>query len=207
MMRSVLVLLLPAVCVLSLCFDLRAEPWGATLFYGQLTETHFEEIPFTRPRVEERYLIAGTLRRELISLREILGWAPGRLFLDAEGGLVHKWGHWKKVDHRFQEAILSANLRYDFGKNPVGLESISFGNGFSYAAEKPEYEKQITLNERTSRLLYYMMVETAFGVPSVPDWEVLFRVHHRSGGYGTINGVNGGSNYLCLGVRYNFAWF
>jgi len=209
MKRDVLVLLVPVVCLFGLCTGVRAEtsPWGATLFYGQLTETHFEEIFFSRPRVEERYLLGGMLRRELGAVREALEWAPKGLFLDAEGGLLHKWGDWKGVDHHFQEAVLSANLRYEFGSNPLRLDSISFGNGLSFTMEKPEYEKEITLNERTSQLLYYLMVETAFRVPAAPDWELVLRVHHRSGGYGLINGVNGGSNYLCLGVRYNFAWF
>jgi len=152
-------------------------------------------------------MLSGMLRRELGSVREMIAWAPKRLYLDAECGLVHKWGDWKGIDQRFQEAVLSANLRYDLATNPLCLSGISFGNGLSYATKKPEYEKEITLNDKTSRLLYYMMVEMAFDLPSLSHWELVLRVHHRSGFYGLINDVRGGSNYLGLGLRYNFASF
>lgn len=208
MKRAAIVLCLPVVLLLGLCCEIRAEkPWGTTLIYGQLTQNHFEEIFYTRSRLEERFLLAGMLRRELGAVQEAIGWTPEGLFLDAELGLGYKWGDWRGIDQRFQEAVLSANLRYDLGSNPLGLSSISFGNGLSWTTKKPEYEEEITLNERTSRFLYYMMVETAFHLPSVSDWELVFRVHHRSGGYGTFNDVRGGSNYLCLGLRYNFSWF
>ena len=208
MRRWALVLLALLILFLGPGRDLQAgRPWGASLFYGQLTETHFEEILVTPPRVEERYLLAGALRREIGAVRKVVGWAPQGLYLDAEGGLVHKWGNWQQPDHGFQEAFLSANLRYDPGSNMLGISGISFGNGLSYTRRKPEYEKDITLNDRTARLLYYMMMETAFHLPGTRNWELLFRVHHRSGGYGTFQGVQGGSNYLCLGLRYRFFWF
>jgi hypothetical protein len=208
MKKVVSILLISAVSLLCFSLDLRAEkPWGVTLFYGQLTETHFEETFYTRSQLEERFMLSGMLRRELGSVREMIDWAPRRLYVDAEGGLVHKWGDWKGIDQRFQEAVLSANLRYDPGANLLGLSGISLGNGVSYATKKPEYEKEITLNDKTSRLLYYMMVEMAFHLPSLSHWELVFRVHHRSGFYGLINGVRGGSNYLGFGLRYNFASF
>ncbi|MCF8085561.1 MAG: hypothetical protein K9J48_01585 [Desulfohalobiaceae bacterium] len=208
MKRAILVFCLPVVLLLGMCCELRAEkPWGATLIYGQLTQNHFEKIFYTRSRLEERFMLAGMLRRELGAVQEAIGWAPEDLFLDAELGLGYKWGDWKGIDQRFQEAVLSANLRYDLGSNPLGLSSISLGNGVSWTTKKPEYEEEITLNEKNSRLLYYLMVETAFHVPYVSDWELVLRVHHRSGGYGTFSGVRGGSNYLCFGLRHHFSWF
>jgi hypothetical protein len=208
MKRGALVLCLPFVLLLGLSCQLRAEkPWGATLIYGQMTKSDFVDIFYTTSDLEKRYLLAGMLRRELGSFQEALGWAPEDLYLDAELGLGHKWGGWQGMDQRFQELVLSANLRYDLGRNPLGLDSISWGNGLSYATEKPEYEEELTTNDKTTRLLYYMMVETAFHLPYVSDWKLVFRVHHRSGGYGTFDGVEGGSNYICTGLRYEFAWF
>ena len=149
-------------------------------------------------------MLAAMLRKELGAVRKVISWAPQKLFLDAEGGLVHKWGDWRGMDDSFQEVVASANLRYEWEENPAYLSSVSFGNGLSYTTKRPSYEQEITLNETTSRLLYYMMVEVAAQVPGQRNWELVMRIHHRSGCYGLIQDVRGGSNYMGLGLRYNF---
>jgi hypothetical protein len=173
----------------------------ATLFYGRLSRTDFIEIPYTAPQLENRSMLAVSLRRELFSLRELHPGLPQRLHVDAEGLLAQKWGDWAGFDQQFQEVAGSFNLRYEFGKNPVNLRSLSFGNGLSYTTRSPRYESEITLNGRSSRLLYYMMVDIGFRIPRTEKWRFVLRVHHRSGFYGFFDNVSGGSNYLCFGLR------
>ena len=52
-------------------------------------------------------------------------------------------------------------------------------------------------------LLFYLGPEIALSTADHPEWEVFWRVHHRSGGFGLIAHVNG-SNANVVGVRLNF---
>jgi hypothetical protein len=85
--------------------------------------------------------------------------------------------------------------------------SFAVGEGFSYATSVPAVERDlhgevVGLDNKTSKLLNYLMVEAAFGLPSYPKWNLIFRVHHRSGVFGLFNDVHGGSNTIGIGLRY-----
>jgi len=80
--------------------------------------------------------------------------------------------------------------------------SFAFGNGLSYATGIPNLEvSRLPVN---SRLLYHLLIEMAFPLSIWTGFETFFRVHHRSGGFGLFGGVVGGSDFLCLGLRYRF---
>lgn len=51
--------------------------------------------------------------------------------------------------------------------------------------------------------LYYLGPEISISHAAFPDWEVLARVQHRSGGFSTIANLDG-SNAATLGLRYKF---
>lgn len=53
-------------------------------------------------------------------------------------------------------------------------------------------------------LLFYIGLEVAFSSPATPSWELVYRVHHRSGGYGTLGGVLEGHNANVIGFRHRF---
>ncbi len=77
--------------------------------------------------------------------------------------------------------------------------SFAVGDGFSYASEKPKIE--VAKMGDTSKILNYLMLELECIVPKHPTVSVFARIHHRSGIYGLINGVSGGSNMVTGGVR------
>lgn len=52
-------------------------------------------------------------------------------------------------------------------------------------------------------LLVYLGPEIAFSMVDNPQWEVFWRLQHRSGGYGAIANIDG-SNADVLGIRYKF---
>ena len=184
-----------------------SKPVELTLFYAQLTDEDFIELPFSVPKFKKRYLLGAALRKELFKLKEKLDWAPENIYCDLEGVLVHKWGNWQDDEQSFQEVAGSFNLRYEFADNWIHLDSVSFGNGVSLATDEPEYEKQTTLNGQTSNLLYYLMLDAAFDLPYTEKWQLVLRVHHRSGVFGLINDVDGGSNYIGLGLRCPLDFF
>jgi len=82
--------------------------------------------------------------------------------------------------------------------------SFAFGNGLSFATSEPDLEEQLHPDTGTSQVLYYIAVEFDFALPRAEHWSTILRVHHRSGVFGLVNDVNGGSNALTLGLRYAF---
>lgn len=79
--------------------------------------------------------------------------------------------------------------------------SFAVGNGLSYATADPPLEKMDQKDNKTSRWLYYIYVEMAFEPYNEAQWELFVRVHHRSGVFGLINGIDSGSNFIGVGVR------
>ncbi|BBO69400.1 hypothetical protein DSCA_33300 [Desulfosarcina alkanivorans] len=72
--------------------------------------------------------------------------------------------------------------------------------GPSHATRVPEIE--LETNSDSSRWLIYWFGELTLGPPT-RGWELLFRLHHRSDGFGTI-AADGGSDAVCAGVRFRF---
>lgn len=82
--------------------------------------------------------------------------------------------------------------------------TVAIGDGLSYATAIPPLEASSTTNVGATRLLNYILVETTFAPPSVTDWSLVVRVHHRSGVYGLFDDVEGGSNVLAAGIKFRY---
>ncbi len=82
----------------------------------------------------------------------------------------------------------------------------AFGEGLSYAWKTPPLEPRGDEpgEGESSRLLNYLLLEWEFVVPGQPEWSSFLRLHHRSGVNGLFGGVQGGSNFVGVGVRYTF---
>lgn len=76
------------------------------------------------------------------------------------------------------------------------------GEGLSYVTSVPWIERKN--NDNTKRLLNLMILEATFASPEYPRLQLVLRVHHRSGVYGTFHAGNTGSNDIGLGLRYLF---
>lgn len=79
--------------------------------------------------------------------------------------------------------------------------SFVIGDGFSYATQKPQIE--IDDNGKSAKILNYLIVEWKF-YPIDQEYSIYTRIHHRSGIYGRINDVSGGSNFVTIGFRNYF---
>lgn len=164
--------------------------WNLSIFAGQLTANHFEEV-----------LKPGEL--EFVD-SQLLGLAVGydwplrheRWSLGFEFQVVRHFGlqqHW--------EANLPLILRYH-PKNPWprALDSLAFGIGGSYATRIPVVEVN---NDGASRhSLIYWMAEMEFATRRPGD-SVYFRIHHRSDAFGLLE-PEAGSNALVFGYRRSF---
>ena len=96
-----------------------------------------------------------------------------------------------------------------FGEAIVGLGvrlwvqpwlSFGFVEGISYNTSVSNYER--TFRENFSQLLNYLAFELEASVSD--QLSMVGRIHHRSGAFGTYNGVKEGSNAYLLGLRYRW---
>lgn len=78
--------------------------------------------------------------------------------------------------------------------------SFSVGEGLSWANEVPDLEAKG--NRGSAQLLNYLLFEVAVSPWERKRWEGFFRIHHRSGVFGTFSGVFGASNFLGFGIRF-----
>lgn len=129
-------------------------------------------------------------------------WAPGMSHESQNSGSSH---------HREYNAALILRW-HKFPWDNYLDTSLAFGNGISYATKYPPYEtdphgqlhgKEHEIN-KVSKILYYLLIEWNFTHPKITPWSVFVRIHHRSGIFGLINGVDGGSNFIGSGIRYEF---
>jgi hypothetical protein len=86
--------------------------------------------------------------------------------------------------------------------NHLVATSFAIGEGLSIVGAVPEVEIVTTDVGRTNNLLNYLMLEATFAVPSLPQVQLVGRIHHRSGMFGVFNDArDSGSNTVGLGVR------
>jgi hypothetical protein len=106
-------------------------------------------------------------------------------------------------EHRIYEFNPYIAFRWaNFPWNHYVPTSLAIGEGVSYASSVPWIEK--IGNQNTKRFLNYLMFEATFALPSYPQWQILARIHHRSGAFGLYHAGNSGSNVIGLGLRYLF---
>lgn len=80
--------------------------------------------------------------------------------------------------------------------------SLAFGAGLSLASMVPPLEREN--REESSDLLGYLLVELELRPPASERLSLVARLHHRSGAFGTFDGVHGASNALGLGLKFRF---
>jgi hypothetical protein len=83
--------------------------------------------------------------------------------------------------------------------------TFGLGGGLSYASKIPSIEiKASEPNGDYKNLLHYMAVEATFALPKHPDWQVVYRLHHRSGAFGLMQAENAGNTTVEIGIRHYF---
>jgi hypothetical protein len=184
--------------VSALADSLHPNRQAVSLYFGPGTPTPLLDIArFKGINIDPYYIISIGYLKELVSWNE-------QLRFEAEGQLTKHLENWNLFS--ISGAIVVRWIKTPWSSILPG-SSFAFGNGLSQATGIPKIE-EIHLS-RTSQLLYHFFLE--FSLPfhwdessGLSDWEALFRIHHRSGAFGLFNEVVGGSDFLCLGVRYRF---
>lgn len=167
--------------------------WYLSLYGGKVSENSLHEFLFESSSVEfeDSKLLVVALGKKLTTYK-------GLIRIEGEGQVAKHWGD---QDHyEFNGAVLFRWLPFPW--DAYLDTSFAVGEGFSYATQKPELE--IMEHDKTSKFLNYLSFDLEFVVPGVPRASLFTRIHHRSGCFGLINGVNGGSNAMTAGVKYSF---
>jgi hypothetical protein len=161
-------------------------------------------VPPYEYKFGDSYFVGGSLSRVLGELGQFVAF-------EIESGVGQRFGSLHEEEVRI---AFYARWTY-FPWNNYLRTSLAASTGVSYASGIPTYEILESGNNQGARLLHYLSPEITFGLPSMPDTDLVIRSHHRSGGgaffgdnfpvYGSLfHGVDGGVQYLTAGIRQHF---
>lgn len=168
-------------------------PWAVSLFGGiaaSNSDTLFDIFTFDASYSDDNSLVAVALSREIYRYEQYLS-------LEVEGQVGRHFGD----GGDFWEFVGLGLLRWlPFPWDDYVDTSLGIGAGFSYYTKISDMEKE--RDDDAQHLLGYLAFELAFGLPQYPRWDLMFRLHHRSGLQEVIGDSE--SNFLCVGFRYAF---
>lgn len=165
--------------------------WHVGVYGGKVTDNTMQQIIEGDVNFVDSKFLVVVLGKNLTTYKDLIG-------VEAEGQMAKHWG---MQDHyEFNGVVFLRWLPFPWDKY---LDtSFAVGEGFSYATKKPEVE--IMNDGKTAKFLNYLGFELDFAVPGAPNYSFFTRLHHRSGIFGLIDGVHGGSNALGAGFKYSF---
>ena len=167
---------------------------GVAILAGIFSPDVFSDIVSTPwdTRTDSIYLLSGSYNRRLTTVLD-------HLDIEVEGGIGRRFG-----DNNSAEAYAALGLRWrQFPWNDFLTTSFAvYPIGPSYVANLSPAE--VSKDGRSAHWLNYFSIELTFAAPSTPQFEVLFRLHHRSGVFGLIEGSTNGADFLSVGARYRF---
>ena len=179
------------------------HPWAVTTWAGQMFAANFGDTFLFKGNFRPEYLAGVNLQRRIVD--------AGPFALEIDSNLL---GHRAaaQAGGEFNQAVPFARTpAKSFGEATIGIGlrfwvlprlSLYFVEGVSLLSEPSNYER--TYRKNYSTFLNYLAFEVEGLV--TPQWSVVGRIHHRSGAYGTYNGVSEGSNAYLLGLRYRFGY-
>jgi hypothetical protein len=167
--------------------------WAVTACYGKLTSDPLSDVLTFNADFESDYKFwVLALTRKIMTVNP-------KLTIEAEGQIAK---HTEGQDHWEINGLFAARwLRFPW--DAYVDTTVAAGAGLSYASELPPFE--VATEGDSDKLLGYLMLELTGGPPSIPQWDLVTRIHHRSGA-GKILGsdVEGASNSITLGLKYRF---
>ena len=170
---------------------MKDQKWAFALYGGRYAHhTLSDIIAFEADYGDDANVVVAALSREIYRYEHYISF-------ELEGQIGRHFGddisHWEFVG-------LGLARWHPFPWDRLLDTSFGFGAGFSYYTEISRVEKE--REEDAQRLLGYLAYELTFKHPSLPRWDLLVRLHHRSGAAGLVG--EGSSNYVCAGLRYAF---
>lgn len=180
------------------------KPWSIMLYKGWTsTETLAQTVKFKYESADEdvysaelAYTLAPT---NPVSRFFSYIWSKFQL----AGNLAIRDEHDQRTIYEFDAYFV---LRWqNWPWNRYVPTTVAIGEGLSYVSRVPGVEIGSSSDGKDSKkLLNYLMGEITVAHPSYPEFQLVGRIHHRSGAYGAFGAGNSGSNTVGVGLRYHF---
>jgi hypothetical protein len=175
---------------------------------GNLRDTFVFGVGAPQSMFYDNYIVGGAYQRDFFQFNS-------GIIIGAEVGLADRFGHyraccdtvtysngvthsaelWGGVSFRHQGFALFDAVRISPGF-VFGLSAVSSPIG-------QEGLRQIYYSG-SATVLFYLGFDLALALTSLPDTELVFRIQHRSGAYGTLGGMKEGNNANVIGIRQRF---
>lgn len=165
--------------------------WYVDNSMGQVLVTG-PETPFTWD-YDGDYLVATALSRRVATL-----W--GHVDVEPEVGLGQRWGEQDQTE--VWAAFFFRWRGFPWDSHLVTTAAVS--TGVNLASSVSEKEKDRAKDGEGDALMHFFAPEITFALPQAPQYELLFRFHHRSGVFGVISDAWGGAQYGTIGIRIRF---
>jgi len=177
--------------------------WNWTLLYGRMTDTALNKVVRFSYGWDEAKLLSGeigyTLKEDNPLVRFLdpvlssVDVAMNITYQDDPAGDIFLFSPY--IMARWSNFPWSNTLRTTFG----------LGGGLSYATDIPSIEiRPDNPDGNYRRLQHYIAVEATFALPKYKDWQLVYRLHHRSGVFGLFQSDNGGNTAVQIGLRRYF---
>ena len=177
--------------------------WNAMLLYGQMTDAALVDVFVFNFGWADAKLLSGevgyTLKENnpfqkfMSPVLNNIDVALNVTYQDDPAGTIFVFSPF--VMARWNKFPWSNTIRTTFG----------LGGGLSYATDIPSIEiDPADPDGNYKNLLHYIAVEATFALPQHKDWQLVYRLHHRSGVFGLMGAENAGNTAVQIGIRHYF---
>lgn len=166
--------------------------WSMTVFSGALSVSDTSDIYLASGEFEESGVVGIAVAKQFATTSQNLAWEIE--FQTSKH--IGAQDHWEFV------GVILARWS-SFPWNDHVRTTFAIGDGLSYATEVPSLEKS-TRDDSSTDLLNFLFAEITLAPPDHPDIALSLRYHHRSGMFGTFDGVKDASTVFALGLKYYF---
>jgi hypothetical protein len=168
---------------------------AVALYVGQSSPSNFTTIVFApwRTKFEDITLVNLTYSYRALTV------LPG-LDMELEVGVGQRFGNNGATEIHAETLLRWTRFPWnDHVRTTFGLALF----GPSYTTSISHTEERKSGNDGSNMTLNFFGPEITVGLPD-GSFELLARLHHRSGVFGLIDGVSGGSTYVSIGARVRF---
>ncbi|TMJ34695.1 MAG: hypothetical protein E6G89_20035 [Alphaproteobacteria bacterium] len=186
--------------------DTRGAPNAVTFLVGQAVDTDFTDLisqPWTADFVDLT-MVGAAVSTRLGTMNELFGSADSGGIGDDITVEVEAGGSYRFGEESLGELWGALYFRYDgFGWNDIVYTTVAINTGLSILSETSEFERE-RAGGQSSLVLNYLAPEITFANPDNKNLELVLQLHHRSGIFGLIDDVSGGSTFISTGIRMRF---
>jgi hypothetical protein len=182
--------------------------FGGRTNSGNLGSTFVYGAGAPEPKFYDNFIVGGAYHRDYFQFNS-------GILIGAEVGFADRFGHYKICCNPIvysDSVVHSAELWGGISFRHPGIavfDTVRISPGFVFglsAISNPigqEAEHQI-VHRGSAKLLFYLGFDLAFALANYPNTELVFRIQHRSGAYGTLGAVKEGNNANVVGIRHRF---